>query len=214
MKYETRVWRPFQRDAYHWAWYEEKLSGIIKELGREIRYCHQRICRGYCDHDIFSIYDWFLGIMPSMLEEFRDNLHGCPDAPGLVSHRVFPDDADKDTESMKVWTAILDKMVFLLKEADENTCGRTNQYEEAFHNASREFEEKYGEWGEKLLTLKEQDDMKNNRGQRIYFPGDVEEYKELSDQYMEEERVIAAYRRDCKDEALKLFSEWFFDLWD
>ena len=214
MKYETRVWRPFQRDAYHWAWYEEKLSGIIKELGREIRYCHQRICRGYCDHDIFSIYDWFLGIMPSMLEEFRDNLHGCPDAPGQVSHRVFLDDADKDTESIKAWTAILDKMVFLLKEADENTCGRTNQYEEAFHNASREFEEKYGEWGEKLLTPKEQDDMKNNRGQRIYFPGDIEGYKELSDQYMEEERVIAAYRRDCKDEALKLFSEWFFDLWD
>ena len=214
MKYETRVWRPFQRDTYHWAWYEEKLSGIIKKLGREIRYCHQRICRGYCDQDIFSIFDWFLGIMPSMLEEFRDNMHGCPDAPGLVSHRVFLDDADKDTESMKAWTAVLDKIIFLLKEAGENTCSRTNPYEEAFHNASREFEEKYGEWGEKLLTPKEQDDMKNNRGQRIYFPGDVEEYKELSDRYLEEERKIAAYRRDCKDEALKLFSEWFYDLWD
>lgn len=214
MKYETRVWRPFQRDTYHWAWHEEKLPGIIKEFAREIRYCHQRIWRGYCDHDIFSIFDWFLGIMPSMLEAFKDNLHGCPDAPGLISHRVFLEDADKDTESMKAWTEILDKMAFLLKEADESTCSRTNQYEEAFLNARQEFEEKYGKWGEKLLTPKEQDDLKNNRGRRIYFPGDVDEYKELSDHYLEEERRIAEYRRNCKNEALKLFSEWFYDLWD
>ena len=96
MKYETRVWQPFQREAYHWAWHDKYLIGVIQELGHDLRRIHQRIWRGYCDYDIFSIFSWFLGIMPTMLQEYKDNLHGCPDAPGLISHRVFLDDSEKE----------------------------------------------------------------------------------------------------------------------
>lgn len=49
---------------------------------------------------------------------------------------------------------------------------------------------------------------------KIYFPGDVEEYKELSEKYMEEERKLGQCRMECKNEALALFSKWFYDLWD
>lgn len=32
--------------------------------------------------------------------------------------------------------------------------------------------------------------------------------------YYEEEQKLAAYRYRCKDEAIQLFSEWFYDLWN
>ena len=85
MKYETRVWKPFNRDSYRWAWKDKKLIGVVKEFGRDLHRCYQRIWRGYCDHDIFSIFDWFLGLMPTMLEDFRDHLHGFPSLPDSVS---------------------------------------------------------------------------------------------------------------------------------
>ena len=215
MKYQTRVWRPFRRDDYHWAWHDKKLWGVIRQFGRDLLRCHQRIWRGYCDYDLFSIDHWFLGIMPSMLQEFKDTQHGCPVAPDCISHKVFLDrDDGKDDEALKSWNAILDRMIFLLKEADEETCRRTNPYEEEYLRVRREFEAKYGKWGEKLMTDREKDDLKNNRGRRVYFPGDTEEYKPLHDQYIAEERKIDQYRHDCKDEALALFSEWFYELWD
>ena len=43
---------------------------------------------------------------------------------------------------------------------------------------------------------------------------DAEEYTPISDLYHEEWLKIIEYRRACKDEALALFSKWFYDLWD
>ena len=63
MKYQTGVWHPFRRDDYHWAWYDKKLWGVIRQFGRDLRRCHQRIWRGYCDYDLFSFGHWFLGIV-------------------------------------------------------------------------------------------------------------------------------------------------------
>ena len=34
------------------------------------------------------------------------------------------------------------------------------------------------------------------------------------EKYYEEEQKLAEYRCRCKNEALQLFSEWFYDLWD
>ena len=215
MKYKTWVWHPFCRDDYHWAWYDKKLWGVIRQFGRDLRRCHQRIWRGYCDYDLFSIDHWFLGIMPTMLQEFKDTQHGCPVVPGLASHKVFLEkEEEKDDEDLAKWNAILDRMIFLLKEAEEETCSKTNLYEDEYFKAHREFEGKYGKWGEKLLTPEEQEDVKNNRGHRLYFPGDVEEYKELSEKYLEEEQKLSQYRMECNNEALALFSKWFYDLWD
>ena len=215
MKYKTRAWKPFQREAYHWAWHDKKIVGIVQAFFRDIRRAHQRIWRGYCDYDIFSIYDWFLGIMPTMLQEYKDNLHGCPDAPGLISHRVFLDESEKEgDESLQAWNAVLDRMLFLLKEADEETCTRENPYEEHYLRALKEFEDKYGSFGEKLMTEEERADEKSGKGIRWYTLHDVEEYRPLAEKYMDEEKAIAQYRWDCKNEALDLFSKWFYDLWD
>ena len=124
------------------------------------------------------------------------------------------DDEDKESEGMKAWKTVLDRMVFLMREADENTCTRANPYEEAYDKAQKEFNDKYGMFGEKLLTDEEQKRSESGEGTRLYMPSDVEEYKPISDQYYDEERKIAEYRRKCKEEALDLFSKWFYDLWD
>ena len=214
MKYETRVWKPFDRDSYRWAWKDKKFIGVVKEFGRDLHRCHQRIWRGYCDHDIFSIFDWFLGIMPTMLEDFRDHLHGFPSSPDSVSQQVVLDDEDMGSEGMTAWKAVLERMIFLMREADEDTCTRENPYEAEHKKASDEFTEKYGLFGEKLLTDEERKESENGAGTRLYMLSDAEEYKPISDLYHEEWLKIIEYRRACKDEALALFSKWFYDLWD
>lgn len=214
-KYKTQVWHPFRRDAYHWAWHDKKLFGIIREFWRDLCRCHERIWKGYCDNDIFSIDDWFLGIMPTMLQEFKGAQHGCPTAPGLISHRVFLEESAKEKdEDLQAWNAVLDRMIFLLKEADEETCTRENPYEEEYLKARREFDAQYGIFGEKLMTGEERNNDRNGKGKRLYSLCDVEEYRPLAEKYLAEEKAIARYRCACKDEALELFSKWFYDLWD
>ena len=39
-------------------------------------------------------------------------------------------------------------------------------------------------------------------------------YQETDKKYLEEEERLEEYRMKCKDEAFKLFSEWFYSLWD
>ena len=187
------VWKPFQKEAYNWAWHKHKFCGLVKQLGRDIRYCHQRIWHGYCDQDLFSIDSWFLSIMPAMLEDFRDNLHGYPTAPELLSHQVASED-DTDTESMRAWIAVLDRMIFLMREADELTYTKSNQYEGEFQHAQQEFEEKYGKFGERLGSDEDSENHADNRSRQLHFLGEAEEYKDLSEKYMEEERRLHRYR--------------------
>jgi len=214
MKYKTQVWRPFQKDSYRWAWNEKKIVGVLQEFGRDIRRCHERIWRGYCDYDIFSIFDWFLGLMPTMLEDFKDHLHGCPAASEMHAHSVAPGSGDCVSEDMRAWIEVLERMNFLLRESDEEACSRKNPYQAEYDKAQAEFDEKYGPWGEKLMTDKEREDDRCGRGKRVYTLGHVPEFQEIDRKYMDEEKAIYQYRCACKDEALALFSKWFYDLWD
>ena len=76
----------------------------------------------------------------------------------------------------------------------------------------KEFRAKYGEWGEKLLTNEEKVEAKKNGSSRIYFPSDMPEYKDICELHSEEERKLNAYREQCNNEALELFSKWFYRL--
>ena len=85
---------------------------------------------------------------------------------------------------------------------------------DGFKAVITEFENKYGVFGEKLLTKAEKAEEKKNGTQRVYMLGDLPEYKEISELYFNESRVLDDYRDDCKNKALELFSKWFWDLWD
>ena len=123
--------------------------------------------------------------MPRMLEELKRTRHGNP--------VVNKGDEGNDEALTKAWDEILDRMIFLLREASEETCKRKNPYEAEYHKASEEFESKYGRLGEKLQT---------------------EEDKKISQKYRDEDTKLHEYRRQCKNEAIELFSKYFYDLWD
>lgn len=174
----------------------------IKLFLLDLKCCKDRITKGYCEKDLWSIDYWFLEVMPSMLSDFQQDLKGCP---GVFVEKYSEENCHKE------WEAVLKKMVFLLNEANEQTCKRINPYAEEHRKAFCEFEEKYGLFGEKLQTDEESSD-KNTR--RIHFMSEVPEYAEISEQYSAAEKELSTYQDQCKNEALALFSEWFWDLWD
>lgn len=51
---------------------------FFKEVGCALKWSWQRITKGYCDRDRWCIEDWFLGIMPSMLNEFAEKTYTTP----------------------------------------------------------------------------------------------------------------------------------------
>ena len=60
--------------------------------------------------------------------------------------------------------------------------------------------------------------MEGNRkrggGRTIHFMDELPEYKEISDKYRKESKILEDYRNISKDEALDMLKEYFFDLWD
>lgn len=48
----------------------------IQEQKREEKYAKQRASKGYCDRDVWSIDWWMHDLMPKMLRELANNMHG------------------------------------------------------------------------------------------------------------------------------------------
>ena len=69
-----------------------------------------------------------------------------------------------------------------------------------------------GEFGEKLMTDEDKKREKETGCSPMYLPSHLPEYKEICELHSEEERKLNAYREQCKNEALELFSKWFYSL--
>jgi len=189
---------------------------ILTRWKNNIKHSYQRAHYGFCDRDIWNIDCWFLKVMPAMLEQFKETTHGYPDIDGAISHAIYESGQEKEDDDvgMKAWKDILDEMIFLLREADEDTCTRKNPYEEEWEQAYEEFNDKYGIFGEKLLTEEDLAKAAKTGARRAYMLGDVDEYKEISDKHLKESREISKYRSECKHKALMLLDKWFWNLWD
>lgn len=161
----------------------------IKYFCNAIRFAWQRITKGYCDMDTWSIDYWFLNVMPAMLTDLRDNANGYP---------------SETTESE--WNATLNKMIHMFNEANSETCSKKNSLQEEYNRVLDEFTEKYGIFGEKL--------RKDGDGNRLYLPGDVPEYADISKRHSVEEDKLCRYREICKNIGFQMFSEYFWALWD
>lgn len=97
---------------------------------------------------------------------------------------------------------------------DENTCSKKNMYEEEYTKAFSEFEEKYGFLGTELQTEEELQENKRTSTVKIHFMNELPAYKQISDLYNEEEKRLDEYRNSCKDEALDMLKQYYYDLWD
>lgn len=181
-----------------------KIPGVIL---RNLKYSWQRVTKGYCDRDLWSIDYWFMNLMPDMLQQFKDTKHGSPSILGteyVNDQGILCNDTCHEE-----WDKILDQMIFLFKEMNEDTCQKTNPYLIEYENVLKEFEEKYGTFGEKLETSKT-----GKFGRVLHFPGEMPEYKDIEENYHAEENALNQYREECKNQAFELFSKWFHYLWD
>lgn len=193
------IWKPFSQPEYRRPW---QIIRLLKQIGRDIKWSHQRIWRGYCDYDLFSIDDWFMKIMPGMLKVFKETRHGSPVAVNYHSHAVFLDEEERNQDVHGEWDKKLDRMIFLLGEMDEASCSQQNPYEDAYFEAVQKLMEPPVEHADGSSTHR-YPDLKE-------YP----EHRELDENYHAEEKRLNQYRLDCKQEFFELFSTHFYDLWD
>lgn len=52
----------------------------MERWGRNLRYMYQRVRYGYYDRDIWMMDDWFLSVIPNMLDESNRTRHGFTSA--------------------------------------------------------------------------------------------------------------------------------------
>lgn len=197
----------FQKELYRYYFYRHPL-GLPKLFLRDVKYCFQRIRRGYSDWDAMNISYDFLANMPEMLEYYKKNRMG---SPGTLGQNYTNEKGILVNDTCHAeWDEILDRMIFLFREADEETCQKKNPYEEEYMKIFDEFTDKYGFLGEKLASP----DEDTSKGRIVHFPSEVPEYEEITKKYFEEEKSLSKYRENCLEEALALFSKWFYDLSD
>lgn len=197
----------------------------IGDFFRSLKWAWQRAIKGYCELDTYSIGDWLLNTLPDMCEAINQKRCGYPSAffDEAMEHYglKYMDEYNNASEEIrdkvddygdKKWGEILSRLTFLLREANEDTCTKVNPYEAEYSRISEEFRDKYGEWGEKLLTDEQKAEVKRTGSQPVYLPHHMPEYKEICERYSEEEHNLNVYREQCKNEALELFSKWFYSL--
>ena len=81
----------------------------------KIKECYQRIKRGWCDSDVFSIDNWFESVIVDMLKQLKETKHGYP--------------ADMTSEE---WDSKLDRMIYCFTEMQEDKCSEKNEYEDEY----------------------------------------------------------------------------------
>ncbi|MCB7319912.1 helix-turn-helix domain-containing protein [Lacrimispora sp. 210928-DFI.3.58] len=200
------VWN---REDFYWARIDGKLPGMIRMLCKDLKYCRQRITRGYSDRDVRNIQKWFMDVVPDMLQQFRDTSRS---SPGILGENYTNEQGILANDTChEEWNRILTEMLRLFREADEHTCQKKNPYGEEHSAMWSEFSERFGLIGEKLRT---EEEKKDPRWIRAHFPSEIPEYQELDRLYWEEEKKLETYRDECKDKAFEMFSKWFWHLWD
>ena len=189
-----------------------KITAKVKHFFRCIEWSLQRVSRGYSDSDVWNLYDHLQKLIPDMLQHLKDNRMG---SPGFLGENYYDEKGILVNDTCHAeWDKILDKMIFLWRETDEDTCSKKNPYEEEYMNAFTEFDEKYGLFGEGLQTDEEREESKRSGSSRVHFMNELPEYKEISEKHREEDERLDKYRNNCKDEALDMLKEYFFALWD
>lgn len=182
----------------------KEFDKIPGEVFRDLKCCVQRIKKGFCYRDIWNIDDWFMNVIPDMIEEFRNTTHSFPS-------RFLKDDVSNNKEEIDrasaKWKAILSRMAFLFREANEETCQKKNPYDEEYSIVLHKFIECFGINGKWV---------KKKDGTRVFIHDlcDIPKYRRLDENYHRVEKELYEYRSNCLKKAMSMFVEYFSDLWD
>jgi len=176
----------------------------IKYFPQDVKHVYQRARKGYSFRDLWSIDYWFMEMMPKMLTDFKKNLHGCPAQFTTREDRTEYQDVDK---GVKDWEDVLDRMIFCFREMNDDTCSMKNEYnDEYFKQLHKPFEGK--PWKDRFIPCEEEE----HKGCYRLNTGEVE--PELEENYRKKTLEIEAYKDNMKNEGFKLFSKYFWNLWD
>ena len=172
----------------------------LKLFFRGVKWSWQRARKGYCDGDVFGVSDWFLEVVPNMLDEIKANTYSFPstlmdEGWKTVGVKSIEETFSAPKEDMrkaeaygrKKWEEILTRTAFLFREANSETCTRKNAYEAEYWQMKKELQAK----GKNLLECPECEDIVNH--------------------YMQEERAIYLYQEKCRKEGDELFYRWFYN---
>lgn len=199
------------KNVWEWQefrWYLKEPWKWPKLFCKNIKYSGQRITKGYCDRDLWDIDHWFMKVIPDMLQQFKETRDG---SPSLLRDNCVNDEGSDYIDSYhEEFDKILAEMIFWFREMDEETCQRKNIYEEEHKKIFKEFEEKYGILGQKLVAPNE----KSEHGIRAHFPDELPEYQDIEKRYYACDKELDKYRAECKDKAFALFAKYFYELWD
>ena len=105
-----------------------------------------------------------------MLQTLKDTRTG---SPGYLGENYTNENGILVNDTChEEWNCILDKMIFLWREAEKDTCSQKNPFDEAHSKAMDEFTERFGLFGNKLQTEKElEENRKRGGGGTIHFYG-------------------------------------------
>lgn len=182
---------------------KSKAAAKIKHILKCLKSSRQRATRGYSDMDAWNMFHYLQELIPAMLQYLRDHRHGSPYLEGVP-----------ENELKEKWDEILDRMIFLWREASEETCSKKNRYEAKYWSCHREFEKKYGLFGCKLMTEEEKKANRAGKGTTAHFMDELPEYRLISKRYFQAEERLRRYRDECKNEAMEMLKKYFWTLWD
>lgn len=151
-----------------------------------LKHIKQRIKRGYSYRDVYSIDDWFLTIMPQMLEDLA-NVKRLG-IPMYEWNKVRGADKDLTDEEVDLiaetsWRSMLRTMAYHLREGKEPTKEKNEYDGKMFWN-----------W----------DNINDTP---------TENEKELQDKWMARELEIEEYRQEQLKKGLEMFCENIERLW-
>ena len=95
----------------------------IPFLARALRRMYQRITKGYCESDLFSLDEHLLDLLPAMIRDLRDNLHSYPEEYGLEGWKNYLTEMVNHFEMAHTWF-------------DEEPEIYKNEYQEDFRKTS------------------------------------------------------------------------------
>ena len=103
---------------YRWRHYITHPWEFFEDCWLNIKAAYQRITRGFCFRDTFSIDNWFVDIIPEMLKHFRENLHSYP------GNEEFP--------TFESWVKYLEEMETHFRNSNKNQKVQLNEFEEEY----------------------------------------------------------------------------------
>lgn len=158
---------------------------------QEKKWAKQRAKRGYADIDVWNQYDWFIHTTRKMLKQLKKEHVGFPaEVLSVANRNRLASGSEKEKKyysdkGSREWEDILDRMIFLLYEMDEDKCSQTNEFAEQYHE---------------IMAHK--------------HPEQINGYQELKTNFINREKEIAAYMEKSKNEFFRLYSKWFYYIWD